>query len=125
MLLRNRDPHFDRDGYLVAIVVTAAALALGIMASRAHPAEQDTRPVIYAYTMKGCQPCGWLHRDVDAGKLSQFRVVFRDPPEWVETVPVLHYQGSGGKWKVFRGWRSDGSPEKFAARWEFWNRKGQ
>lgn len=112
-----RDP-FDAEPMAWAL---AAAVAIGVIAAYAKGGDPDTRPVVYAYTAHGCQPCNFLHRDVDAGKLAGFRVEFRDPPEWCETVPCLHYRAANGKWKLFRGW-TDGSAERFTKRWEFWNR---
>lgn len=135
MLLHHHDPRFDRDDANLFGALVIAALLVALFAATVYSAEPDTRPVVYAYVSPGCWAGEVLKRQIKAGKLSRFRIeVTTDAPDWVTSqeawCPTLHYQGADGHWRTFRdfengvpvGWTKR-SPDKFVARWEFWNNK--
>ncbi len=120
-----QDP--DRLGQLyMAAALVLFLFAFAMLGKLVHGAE-ETRPVVYVYTVRGCQPCKRLKTDIADGRLSAFRIVYRDPPEWVTTVPVLHFQGADGLWHRFPahegGW-GPGYADRFIRRWHFWNPNG-
>jgi hypothetical protein len=106
---------------IVILLLFFLAFADAAIRDRNRSPNYDLRPVVYCYTSRSCSPCQQLHRDVENGKLSQFRFEFsNNRPGWVNEVPTLHYlAGDGQHWKRYLGW-GPGAVEDFTRRYEFW-----
>lgn len=65
---------------------------------------QDSRPLVYFYTMPNCKPCQAVKDDILSGKLWMLKIEMREAPGWVTTAPAFHYQDVKGDWRIKYGY---------------------
>lgn len=78
-----------------------------------HPSYQlaDTRPLVIVYSLewerpdlaRACPPCLRLYNESRQPGFP-WRLEWRKPVEWVDSVPVLHWHSISGSWHKQVGW---------------------
>jgi len=67
----------------------------------APPSQDETvKPTLYVSTIKYCEPCKRLKKDIEAGKFSDFDIVYLDDDTWTQGFPVIRWK-EDGKWMYF------------------------
>lgn len=94
-----------------------APLDFSVFGKSAQP-----KPVVYIYVgdPRTCVPCRIAKAEIESLTKKQveelpFRLIVRDPPEWVRATPTLHWSEPDGISRQIQGWPGIKS---FVARWE-------
>ena len=62
--------------------------------------EEPVKPTLYVSTIKFCDPCNRLKKDIEDGKFSYFTVVYLHDDTWTQGYPVIRWK-EDGKWMYF------------------------
>lgn len=88
------------------VLMTLALVLLSVI-----PGEIDNR--IWIYSSDHCAACKRLKKDIEAGALKQFEIIYKKPPPGID-IPQITYYKADGTVGYYIGW---GSEAEFIKQW--------